>query len=892
MPETRENAGPAMGSETSMSLLGRHNLGRTTLALSALVSAATVYAAVQDAAPDQTPDFAAMTPQQAANFVEPMLGEYCSRCHNDIDNIADLSVEDLRADDIRTGKHADEWEKILRRVAAGEMPPHGKTQPSAQMRAAFVNWLDTSRAGYLAANPDPGRPALRRLNRMEYANAVRDLLALDVDFSRELPADNSGFGFDNIADVLSVSPTLMERYVAVAGKVGRMATGLTSRREVVTTWQVPKDGSVQNSGVPAYNERAGAMLPLASRGGYAQRYYARYDGQYDVSAWLNANTNNETDRLAEDKVTARVPMKAGSHLVALSFRRTIAPSEAVQVLRNDTDKVPLPLEKPKMLPLDVWIDGKLAKTLSVPSYRMHQRYSQQNFPRDVLQVDVAGPFDAAGVPDTASRRAVFLCRPKKASEEDACATKIITTLARRAWRRPVGGFDVAPLLRIYAEERKASDFEHGIEAALEAVLVSPEFLFVVERDPQGAMPGSVNRVSDLELATRLSLFLWSSIPDDRLLTLAEQGKLGQPTVLNAEIARMLADPRAKALTTNFAGQWLYLRNLDQQRPDTEVFPKFDARLKSAMATETEMFFADVLRGDRPVLDFISADYTFLNQRLAEHYGIPGVSGPAFRRVALRPEWHRGGLLGQASVLTVTSYGNHTSVVKRGKWILDNMLAAAPPPPPPDVPALKTSHDGRLLTARQQLELHRANPTCAACHVKMDPMGFSLENFDAVGAWRTVDAGQPIDTLATMPDGFKFEGLTGLQQVLMDRKDEFTRAFTERLMTYAVARGLSANDMPTVRAIASAAAADQYRIQTIVRGIAQSPAFTLRRVPQPFKAAYGQAPRLPLRQAQGERGWGYVSGKNALNSARAALVEAPSATPAALSLIATPRKALK
>jgi hypothetical protein len=815
-----------------MEFLRRFSLGRSALALSALVTAATVYAATQGGAPSA----ADMTPQQAANFVEPMLGEYCSRCHNDIDNIAGLSVDDLKADDIRTGAHAAQWEKILRRVAAGEMPPHGKTQPAPELRAAFVNWLDTSRAGYLAANPDPGRATLRRLNRVEYANAVRDLLALDVDFSRELPADNSGFGFDNIADVLSVSPTLMERYVTVAGKVGRMATGLNSRREVVTTWQVPKDGSTQNSGVPGWNERAGANLPLASRGGYAQRYYARYDGQYDISAWLNSNTNNETDRLVEDKVSVRVPMSAGSHLVALSFRRTIAPSEAVQVLHNDTDKVPLPLEAPRLLPLDVWVDGKLAKTLSVPSYRMHPRYSQQNFPRDVLQIDVAGPFEAKGVPETASRRAVFLCRPRKASEEDACATKILTTLARRAWRRPVGGFDIAPLLRIYAEERKASDFEHGIEAALEAVLVSPEFLFVVERDPQGALPGSVNRVNDLELATRLSLFVWSSIPDDRLLTLAEQGKLSQPAVLNAEIARMLADPRAMALTTNFAGQWLYLRNLDQQRPDIEVFPKFDTRLRSAMATETEMFFADVLRANRPVLDFIAADYTFLNQRLAEHYGIPGVSGPAFRRVALDPAWHRGGLLGQASILTVTSYGNHTSVVKRGKWILDNMLAAAPPPPPPDVPALKAEHDGRLLTARQQLELHRANPTCAACHVKMDPLGFSLENFDAVGAWRTVDAGQPIDAAATMPDGAKFEGISGLQRILLDNKDEFTRAFTERLMTYALARGLGANDMPAVRAISAQAAADQYRIQSIVSGIVASPAFTLRRVPERFKAA--------------------------------------------------------
>lgn len=826
-----------------MSLIRRPTLGTSVLAASALITAAGVYAAVQGEGASSSA--AGMTRAEQAAFVEPMLGEYCSRCHNDIDMVADLSVEDLKAGDLRTGRHAEEWEKILRRVAAGEMPPHGKDQPTPAMRAAFVNWLDTSRAGYLAASPDPGRATIRRLNRVEYANAVRDLLALDVDFAGELPADNSGFGFDNIADVLSVSPTLMERYVAVAGKVGRLATGLTGRRGIVTTWQVPKDGSVQNSGVPAWNERAGESLPLASRGGYAHKYYARQDGTYEIAAWLNSNSNNETDRMDEDKVSLRVPMNAGSHRIALSFRRTLAPSEAVQVLRNDTDKVPVPLDKPVMLPLDVWVDGKLARTLSVPSYRMHQRYSQRNFPRDVHQVDVAGPFDATGIADTPSRRAVFLCKPRKSSQEQACAARILTSLARRAWRRPVGAFDVAPLMRIYASERRASDFEHGIEAALEAMLVSPEFLFVVERDPAGAMPGSVNRITDLELASRLSLFLWSSIPDERLLSLAEQGRLAEPAVLDAEIARMLADPRASALTTNFAGQWLYLRNLDQQRPDIEVFPRFDTRLRQAMAAETEMFFTQVLRENRPVLDFISADYTFLNQRLAEHYGIPGVSGTAMRRVSLDPAWHRGGLLGQASVLTVTSYGNHTSVVKRGKWILDNMLAAAPPPPPPDVPALKAEHDGRQLTARQQLELHRSNPTCAACHVKMDPLGFSLENFDAVGAWRTVDAGQSIDAMATMPDGAKFEGISGLQRILMDRRDEFTRAFTERLMTYALARGLNANDMPSVRAIAADAAADRYRVRTIVRGIVGSPAFTLRRVPARFKAAAFQ--RTPDRR---------------------------------------------
>lgn len=757
-----------------------------------------------------------------------MLEQFCSRCHNDADKVAGLSIEDLRGGDLQSGAHADEWERILRRVSLGEMPPRNKAQPDPVMRADFVHWLQSSLDGYAAAHPDPGRATIRRLNRVEYANAVRDLLALKADFSRELPQDNSGYGFDNIADVLSVSPTLMERYVAVAGKVSRLATGLTSPREFVTSYEVPKDGSVMNSGRPAYNERASDDLPLGSRGGGAFRYYARYNAVYEISGYLNANTNNETDRLPEDKISVRVPLKAGPHVIGMSFPRRIAPDESIQTLRNTLDVVPLPVDPPAMLPLDVSVDGARVRELSVPSYRMSPRFSQTNFPRDVLEIDVAGPFSPLGAGDTPSRKRIFICKPKRVSAETLCATRIIASLARRAYRRPLTAADMAPLMRIYVSERAASDFEHGVEAAVEAILVSPHFLFLVEQDPQGSAPGSVHRISDLELASRLSFFLWSSIPDESLLQAAENNGLHEPAVLNAQVARMLADPRADALTKNFAGQWLYLRNLDQQRPDISAFPSFDTRLRTAMARETEMFFDNVLRTNGSVLDFISSDYTFLNQRLADHYGIPGVTGTAFRKVNLDPAWHRGGLLGQASILTVTSYGNRTSVVKRGKWILDNMLAAPPPPPPPDVPALEERQDGRLLTAREQLELHRKSPACAACHVKMDPLGFSLENFDAIGGFRQKDAGQAIDISATMPDGTQFSGLRGLQQILMARKDQFTAAFTERLMTYALARGIGAHDMPAVRSIARAAAADNYRIDTIIAGIVASDAFTMRR----------------------------------------------------------------
>ncbi len=807
-----------------------------------LSAAAAVYANETSpiSAPAQTPlieiasDYSLPQPPAAAST---MLEKYCWQCHNDFDQTADLSVDALTLDDLHSGQNAAEWEKILRRMESGEMPPSDKRQPDPAERAQFVSWLEQARAAYTTANPDPGTATFRRLNRAEYANAVRDLLALEIDFSEELPRDNSGFGFDNIADVLSVSPTLMERYVAVAGKVGRIATGLSSTREVATIYQVPKDGSVQNSGVPAFNERAHPLLPLASRGGWLVQYYAPHDGEYEIATWLNANTNNETDREREDRFSLRVPLTAGAHEIGLAFRRERAPLETVQTLRNSTDYVPLPVDEPRSLPLDIWVDGRRASTIEVPSFRMHARYSQQNFPRDILQIDVTGPFAAQGKPDTPSTQLVFSCDPQTAAQEASCASSIIMRLARKAWRRSVTQDDIAPLLSIYQGERDARGFRHGISAAVEALLVSPQFLFAVERVPDKAFPGAIYTLNDHELATRLALFLWSSIPDDELLDLADAGELSRPHVLDAQITRMIDDPRADALTQNFAGQWLYLRNLAEQRPDIEVFPDFDKRLQRAMARETEMFFDHVLRANRPVLDFISADYTFLNERLAQHYGIPGVTGTAFRKVNLVPEWKRGGLLGQGSILTVTSFNNHTSVVRRGKWVLDNILAAPPPPPPPDIPTLQAVVDGQKLTAREQLERHSSDPACASCHKRMDPLGYALENFDAVGAWRDTDGGEPIDTTAILPDGTPFAGIDGLQNILMDRRDEFARALTERLMTYALARGLEANDMPLVRDIAAQSAADDYRFQTIIRGIIFSDAFRTRKVPGMLETAH-------------------------------------------------------
>lgn len=761
-----------------------------------------------------------------------LLGDYCSDCHNDEQWAGGLSFASLSAADLQEGDNLAAWEKILRKTSLGEMPPKDEAQPDAQTMASFTHWLETSLDGYAAANPNPGRATLRRLNRAEYANAVRDLLALEIDLSKELPADDSGYGFDNIADVLTVSPTLMDRYLAVAGKISRRAVGLGSTGPTLTSYQLPKEGSIMNQGIPAWNERANDRLPIDSRGGGAFDYFAPHDGTYVISGYLNANTNNEVDRLPEDRISLEVPLKAGPHTIGISFRKRHTLDERVQVLRNTTDVVVIPPDAPYEVPVDFVVDGARVGNTSVQSYQMRARFSQANFPRDILQIDVEGPFNAVSGGDTPSRRKIFSCRPDAtADSETACAHTILTTLARQAYRRPVSDSDIAPLMRIYTLERDGSHFEQGMVAAVQALLVSPGFLFLHESDPPDSAPGTVHPVSDLEFASRLALFLWSTLPDEELLTLAEQGQLREPSTLKAQVARMLDDPKADAFTTNFAGQWLYLRNLAYQRPDVFLFPQYDTRLRMAMQRESELFFDSIVRENRSALDFIAADYTFLNQQLAEHYGIDGVKGTAFRRVQLDPASGRGGLLGQASILTVTSYGNHTSVVRRGKWILENLLASPPPPPPPDVPALRTTNAGRQLNAREQMELHRSNPICSSCHVKMDAMGFALENFDAVGAWRTQDAGRPLDVSAQMPNGTRFEGPDGLRRVLLERKEEFLHAFSERLLTYASGRGIEAHDQSTLRAIMRRAAADDYRLHSLILAVVQSEPFNLRRTPE-------------------------------------------------------------
>jgi mono/diheme cytochrome c family protein len=758
-----------------------------------------------------------------------MLMQYCTACHNDRLKTAGMTVVPLNADNLPANLAT--WEKILRRLSVGEMPPRGMPRPPKEQIADFTNWLGGSLDKLAAANPDPGRATIRRMNRTEYSNAVRDLVALDIDMGRSLPVDDTGYGFDNIADILTVSPTLMDRYVNVAGKIARLATGQASKKVVTTDFKLTKDLFENSFGVPSYNERASDELPLDSRGGGSIKFYAPYDATYTIQIYLNSGSSTESEIDAYNRIETKVTLKAGLRTIGVSFRKELALEENL-IPKTTTGPRPVkPTGTPRMLPMDVQVDGARVTTLSVPSFGAGPSFQQAFYQRDVMQISLVGPYDAKGPGDTPSRRKIFICRPSAELAEEACASKILTNLAHHAYRRPVTAADVSPLMKIYAEGRKGADFDHGVEAALEAVLVSPSFLFMRESDPAKSKPGSVHRISDTELATRLSFFLWSTIPDDQLLAVAQQNQLHKPEVLKRQVARMLTDPRSKALTDNFAGQWLYLRKLEYQRPDRRVFPDFDNRLRSAMLTETNMFFDNVVKDNRSVLDFIDADYTFLNQRLAEHYGIPGVYGTSFRRVKLDPAKRHGGLLNQASILTATSYNNRTSVVLRGKWILENILASPPPPPPPNIPALNDAKNGKLLTVREQMEMHRSNPVCASCHTKMDPFGFSLENYNAIGAWRGTDAGKVLDVSAVLPDGTKFEGPKGLQDVLMLRKEQFVEAFTERLMTYALSRGIEAYDMPSVRSVRYAAAKDDYKMQSIIMGIVQSVPFVMKRTPE-------------------------------------------------------------
>ncbi|MBS1792061.1 MAG: DUF1592 domain-containing protein [Acidobacteria bacterium] len=766
----------------------------------------------------------ASTPDVSAH--RTLINDYCVSCHSQKAKTADVVLEGL--DFNRVGANADIWERVLRKVRTGQMPPAKAPYPEVAETTAFVSWLESSLDRAARLNPNPGRPSVHRLNRAEYSNAIRDLLAVDIQPGLWLPVDDSGYGFDNIGEVLTLSPALLEKYMSAARRISRLAVGDPQIKPVEVRFSPRRNSR---------NERVSDDLPFFSRGGLSVNYYFPLDGEY---LFRIKTPSNGDAGIPAKYYDARLTVKAGLRTVGAAFPRESAKVEpAIPSFRRGGG---VPMGPPQLIPLDLRLDGARIKRFEIPETT------------SIEVLIVSGPYNASSRGETPSRSKIFICRPDEVqstgfslnrpsreflppkggtpNEETVCAKKILSTLARKAFRRPVTDADINPLLAFYEQKRKQSDFDSGIQNALEALLVSPDFLFRVEHDPKTAASGSVYRLSDFELASRLSFFLWSSIPDDELLTLAEQGRLKLPTVLQQQIRRLLDDPRSEAFVANFGGQWLHLRNLETVKPDPDVFPSFDDTLRLDFAKETELFFGSILRENRSVMDLLDADYTFLNQRLAEHYGIHGVYGSQFRRVALTAEQRatRGGLLGQGSILTVTSYPNRTSVVQRGKWILENLLGSPPPPPPPDVPDLKPkSHDGRLLTMREQLDLHRANAICASCHARMDPIGFALENYDGVGKWRTKDAGSVIDASGKLPNGKTFNGPAELKQILLtDHRDEFITTVTEKLLTYALGRGLEATDAPAVREIMRAAAKDDYRLPAMISAIINSKPFQMRK----------------------------------------------------------------
>jgi cytochrome c551/c552 len=746
-----------------------------------------------------------------------LVNQYCVFCHNQKLKTAGVALDSLDASKI--GADAEVWEKVLRKVSSGQMPPAGMPHPKAEVTSSFDAWLTSELDRAASEHPNPGRPTIHRLNRAEYSNAVRDLLALDIKPGAKLPTDDSGYGFDNIGDVLSLSPMLIERYMSVARMVSRLAVGDTKIKPEDNVFETPRTRRARS--------RVSDDLPFDSAGGLAFSYHFPVDAEYVFKIKMPAQGGFDGVQPVPQTFELRLPVKAGTRSVGLTFLADGSIPEAANLPAppgaagaNANRGGGRGGQQGMTSKMDLRLDGSRVKLYDVPN-----RGGTPNF----TSLTIAGPFEVKGAGDTASRQKIFICTPSAAKDEEPCAKKILTNLTHYAYRRPVTESDVTPLLALFRSGRKEGSFDTGIEIALRAVLVSPDFLFRAEKDEVNSVSGSQHRISDVELASRLSFFLWSSIPDAELLGLAENNKLSDPAVLSGQVNRLLADSRSQAFVNNFAGQWLFLRNLDQVKPDQDAFPEFDPTLREAFDVETLLFFQAVLREDRPVTDLLSANFTYLNQRLAEHYGIPGVYGSQFRRVTLN-DTNRGGLLGQGSILTVTSYPNRTSVVQRGKWVLENLLGSPPPPPPPDIPTLEShAKEGVHLTMRQQMEQHRANPTCASCHSRMDPIGFALENYDGVGKFRIKDAGALIDPSGKMPDGSTFQGPAGLKNLLIvQHKDEFITTFTEKVLTYALGRGIEYYDRPAMRTIIREAASQNTTIPALIQSIVKSPQFQMRR----------------------------------------------------------------
>jgi hypothetical protein len=780
------------------------------------------------------------TPERLDAPQRALLNRYCVTCHNDKLKTAGLVLENVDISDVSA--NAGLLEKVVRKLRSGQMPPPGRPRPDQVTIDAFATALATALDRAAAAAPNPGRIVIHRLNRTEYVNVIQDLLKLDIEGSEFLPGDMAGFGFDNNADVLSITPALMARYMSAATKISRLAVGSPDNRSVRQVYAV---------GFARQDARMNEDMPFATHGGLAARYTFPLDGEYGfrvvmkrqlTGSWAVIGMENEheielrIDHALVKRFTVGGKFRGPDRGAAVSIPESDVEGRQLHYYRMHADKdlqIRVPVTAGTRVVTLGFVDHTVSPHEGTPqrpvSLKLGRGGGGSGDEPGIDELHISGPFDATVPQETPSRRRIFTCRPTSAPEEGPCSRQIITTLARRAFRGPVTEGDIKPLLDIYQKGRSERDFDAGIERALEALLVSPKFLLRVEPAPADVKPGALVRLSDLELASRLSFFLWRSIPDDQLLAIASRGELTYPAVLARQVQRMLADPRAARFMDDFVGQWLQVRNLSSKDPDPNLFPDFDDTLRDAMVRETELFFQSQVREDHPVLDLLRADYTYLNERLARHYGVHGVYGSSFRRVSSTDE-RRLGLLGQASVLMVSSYAHRTSVVLRGKWILENVLGMPPPPPPPSVPPLK-ENDGtsQPTSLRERMEAHRSNPVCASCHAPMDPYGFVLENFDATGRWRENDEGIRIDASGTLADGMKIEGPQALRNTLLNRRDQFARTVIEKLLTYALGRGVEHFDGPAVRQIIREAAPDDYRWSGIVLAIVKSTPFQMRRV---------------------------------------------------------------
>jgi len=764
------------------------------------------------------------------------LNRYCIACHNDTLLTASLSLQEVDIDN--PSADGAIWEKVLRKLKARAMPPGGMPRPEESAYISFANYLESKLDQHARDYPVSGKPSLRRLNRTEYINAVREILAVDIDANTLLPPDDTMLGFDNIGSVLTLSPLLTEQYISAAHKVRRRAIGEMEMHPTFDYYTVPKDLFQE--------DRMNEELPFGSRGGIAIEHHFPMDGEYVIQVRLQRNYRDYIRGLINkphmldirlDGERIRLFSIGGEKLgrSALSYSTAAQGDIAQEEYERYADReleVRFPAKAGTRL-----VTAAFLKETILPEDPLYPRQTLYDYTQykggepGVHIVGIGGPFDAKGLGNTASREKIFICHPV-GNDDPECARKIIRSLSRLAYRRLPSEDELDVLLEFYQQGQREGGFEAGIGMAIERMLAGPEFLFLVENTPERVVPGEVYQITDMELATRLSLFLWSSIPDDELLAIAESGGLSSPEILQQQVRRMLDDSRSKALVENFAAQWLNLNRLNAVTPDVELFPYFDDNLREAFKAETKYFFEYVFRNDRPLLELLDADYTFLNERLARHYEIPDVYGNHFRKVSLANQ-PRGGLLGHGSILTVTSYANRTAPTIRGKWVLQHILSSPPPAPPADVPGLRErDDDGKVLNMRESMEQHRANPVCASCHKVMDPLGFALENFDGIGKWRSMDAASNtlIDASGALPDGTEFEGLNGLRGVLLDkRQEDFVLTVVEKLLTYALGRELKHTDAPAKRAILRAAVSEDYRLSSLIIAVTKSIPFQMRRI---------------------------------------------------------------